>query len=262
MADLGEPGVRLEAVVNRDAADEAVGHLAAFGRHAIVGQGLGGDGVQPLSLSGDAKAGLIEAANRRRRRKGGDVRRHRRERRSLAAHPIGHAVRAQTQRSEKIMHRFGDPILRDQLMDVEIDRRRSNALAVLRRRGDARGKLGFRLSAAPRAAIDRGLVFGDLDQPLGQIEHLPPLHAPLHRSRQPPAAMEARLSLMPHDPIGLSDLPERVALVTSLSAALLARAPAKAAGNARLLLQPVARRRLGAVRLSRSNRRRSSAFSP
>ena len=146
------------------------------------------------------------------------------------------------------MHRFGDPILRDQLMDVEIDRRRSNALAVLRRRGDARGKLGFRLSAAPRAAIDRGLVFGDLDQPLGQIEHLPPLHAPLHRSRQPPAAMEARLSLMPHDPIGLSDLPERVALVTSLSAALLARAPAKAAGNARLLLQPVARRRLGAVR--------------
>ena len=36
MADLGEPGVRLEAVVNRDAADEAVGHLAAFGRHAII----------------------------------------------------------------------------------------------------------------------------------------------------------------------------------------------------------------------------------
>ena len=143
MADVGEPGVRLEAVVNRDAADEPLRHLAAFGRHAIVGQGPGGDGVQPLSLSGDAKAGFIEAANRRRRRKGGDVRRHRRERRSLAAHPIRHAVRAQTQRSEKIMHRFGGPILGNELMDVEINRRRSNALAVLRRRGDARGKLGF-----------------------------------------------------------------------------------------------------------------------
>jgi hypothetical protein len=79
------------------------------------------------------------------------------------------------------------------------------------------------------ANVDRGLVLRDLDQPLGQIEHLPPLHAPLHRSRQPRAAMEARLRLMPHDPIGRLNLPERVALMSHLPAAFLARASAKAA---------------------------------
>jgi hypothetical protein len=61
-------------------------------------------------------------------------------------------------------------------LDGEIDRRRSDPFAILGRRGDARGKLGFRLEAASRAAINRGLVFGDLDQPLGQIEHLSLLH--------------------------------------------------------------------------------------
>ena len=94
VADVVKSAVRLEAVVNRDAAGEPLRHLAAFGRHSIVGQGLGGDGVQPLSLAGDAKAGFIEAAHRRLRRERRDLRRHRRERRSLAAHPIGHALRA------------------------------------------------------------------------------------------------------------------------------------------------------------------------
>ena len=133
-------------------------------------------------------------------------------------------------------------------MDVEINRRRSNALAVLRRRGDARGKLGLRLPAARRTAIERALVFGDLDQPLGQVEHLSSLHPRLHRRSQDGAAAAARLRFVPHHPIRRLDLPERVALVSRLPAAFLARAPAKAAGDARLLLQPVARRRLGAVR--------------
>jgi hypothetical protein len=135
----------------------------------------------------------------------------------------------------------------DQLLDVEIDRRRFDPLAVLGRRGDARGKLGLRLEAAGRAAIDRGLVLGDLDQPLGQIEHLPLLHPRLHRSGEGGAAATTGARRMPLDPIGGFDLFERVALVPGLPAALLARAPPKAAGNARLLLQPVARRRLGAV---------------
>ena len=133
-------------------------------------------------------------------------------------------------------------------MDVEIDRRRPDALPVLRRRGDARGKRGFRLSAARRAAIDRGLMLRDFDQPVRQIEHLPPLHVPLHRNRQPRQTKPARLRLVPHDPIGLGDLPKRVALVSRLPAAFLVRAPAEAAGDARLLLQPIARRRLGTRR--------------
>ncbi len=146
-------------------------------------------------------------------------------------------------------------------MDVEIDRRRPDALPVLRRRGDARGKRGFRLSAARRAAIDRGLMLRDLDQPVRQIEHLPPLHVPLHRNRQPRQTKPARLRFVPHDPIGRLDLPERVALVSRLPAAFLVRAPAEAAGDARLLLQPIARRRLGTRRTAKSSRRRRSAFS-
>jgi hypothetical protein len=212
-----------------------------------MGQRLGGDGMQPLSLSGDAKAGLVEAADRRLRRQGRDLRRHRRERGGLAARPIGHAVRAQTQRSEQIAHRFGGPILGNELMDVEIDRRRPDALSVLRRRSHSLGEGRPRHAAALFANVDGGLMLGHLDQPLGQIEHLSPLRAPLHRSRQPRAAMEARLRFTPHDPIRRLDLPERVALVSRLPAACLARAPAKASGNARLLPQPVARRRLGAV---------------
>ncbi len=48
--------------------------------------------------------------------------------------------------------------------------------------------------------------------------------------------------------IGLGDLPQRAALVALLPGARLARTTAQASGQARLLLQPVARRRLGAVR--------------
>jgi len=53
---------------------------------------------------------------------------------------------------------------------------------------------------------------------------------------------------MPLDPIGRLDLFERVARVPGLPAARLARASAKTASDPRLLLQPVARRRLRAVR--------------
>ncbi len=60
--------------------------------------------------------------------------------------------------------------------------------------------------------------------------------------------MAARARLMPNHAIGIGDLPQRAALVAGLAAARLARAAAQAARDARLLLQPVARRRLGAVR--------------
>ena len=167
---------------------------------------------------------------------------------NAAALPFTQAGRAEIRRAEQVVQRLGDPVLGDQLLGVEVDRRRSDPLAVLGRRSDARGKLGFRLEAAGRAAIDRGLVFGDLDQLLGQIEHLPLLRPRLHRRGERGAATKADARRMPLDPVGRLDLFERVALVPGLPAALLAGAPAKAAGNARLLLQPVARRRLGAVR--------------
>src|SRR6516164_3788764 len=60
--------------------------------------------------------------------------------------------------------------------------------------------------------------------------------------------LAARARLMLNHPIGIGDLPQRAALVARLAAARLARAAAQAARDARLLLQPFARRRLGAVR--------------
>ena len=107
MTDVGEPGVRLEAVMNRDSAREPLRHLAAFGRHAIVGQGFRGDGVQPLSLAGDAEAGFIEAAHRRCAR--APISRHRRERPAL---PRTQSATLCEHRPmlEQIAHRFGDPI--------------------------------------------------------------------------------------------------------------------------------------------------------
>jgi hypothetical protein len=53
---------------------------------------------------------------------------------------------------------------------------------------------------------------------------------------------------MPNHMIGIGGLPQRAALVALLPAARLARAASQTARDPRLLLQPVARRRLGTVR--------------
>jgi Luciferase-like monooxygenase len=74
-------------------------------------------------------------------------------------------------------------------------------------------------------------VFGDLDQPLGQIEQLSLLHPRLHRRGERGATATTDIGRMPFDPIGRLDLFERVALVLALPAAFLARASAKAAAD-------------------------------
>src|SRR5271165_221231 len=60
-------------------------------------------------------------------------------------------------------------------------------------------------------------------------------------------AMLADLGRMLDDRVGSGDLAQRVAAMAFLASARLARARAQALQNPRLLLQPVARRRLGAV---------------
>ena len=76
-------------------------------------------------------------------------------------------------------------------------------------------------------------MFGDLDQPFGQIEHLSCLDPRLHRRGQSGLAAPADIRLMRLDPIGDHGLSERFALVAFLPAARLSRAPAMAtlAGN-------------------------------
>jgi hypothetical protein len=90
------------------------------------------------------------------------------------------------------------------------------------------------------AAVNRRLVLGDEERALDQIEHLPPLHPCSHRRIEKRLAMAAGERLMPHDGIEFGDLPERFALVAALAPARLAEGLAKAARDARLLLQPVA----------------------
>ena len=60
---------------------------------------------------------------------------------------------------------------RDELLDIEIDRRRLDALAILHRRDRAIGKRRLRLVPAVFAAVEQGLMFGDHQRALGKIEH-------------------------------------------------------------------------------------------
>ena len=133
------------------------------------------------------------------------------------------------------------------MLDVEIDRRRLDALAILGRRDQPLGKSRFRFAATVAATMDRSAVFGHLDHALGKVEHLSVFRAD-HRTRvKPGATMAADGCGVLDNPVGVGGLAKRIAPVALLPAAQFARAPAQAAKNARLLLQPVARRRFRAV---------------
>ena len=100
-------------------------------------------------------------------------------------------------------------------------------------------------------------MFGHVKQALGQIEHLPFLLADHAARIERRAAMPASRRSVFDDGVGFGDLSQGVALVSLLSPARLARARAQTAQNARLLLQPVARRRfrtVGAVQFETSTK--------
>src|SRR5271165_3356675 len=132
--------------------------------------------------------------------------------------------------------------LADELVDL------LQLLRLLSDPGDDAGRTDQRRAAAIFAAVNRGLMLGDHERALGKIEHLALLD-PRGRPRiERRTAMAACARLVPNHAIGIGDLRQRAALVAGLAAARLARAAAQAARDARLLLQPVARRRLGTVR--------------
>ena len=167
---------------------------------------------------------------------------------SLLGDPGDEAGRTDQRRAEQIAQRLRGPILRDELLDIEIDRRGLDALAILGRRDHAFGKNRLRHAPAMRAAVNRGLMFRDPQWALGKVEHLPLLD-PYRRSRlERPTAMAACACRVPNHAIGIGDLPQRAALVTRLPAARLARTAAQTAANTWFLPQPVTRRRLRTVR--------------
>ena len=143
-------------------------------------------------------------------------------------------------RAEQIIPRLRRAVLGNELLDVEIDRRGLDALAILGRRDHALGKSRSRFAATVRAAMDRSAVFGHLDHALGKVQHLPPFRADCRTRVEPSATMAAERCHMLDDPVGVGDLAKRFAPVALLTAALFARTRAQAAKNARLLLQSVA----------------------
>ena len=145
------------------------------------------------------------------------------------------------------MKHLGGSFFGHELLGVESDRRRLQPFAVLSRRNHALGEGGARALAASRAAIDRPPVFADHQRLLGKIENLSFLLADLGIGRKLRLAMRACLGPMLDNQVGLGHLAQRIAVMAFLAPAPLARARAQAAQDARLLLQPVARRRLGAV---------------
>ena len=161
--------------------------------------------------------------------------------------PSRHARAAGRRRPEQILQDLRGSFLGHELLGVEIDGRRLDALAILGRRNDALGEVGAGPQAAGRAVVDRRAVLGHDQRLLRKIEHLPRLPADLGIRQKPRLAMLADLGRMLDDRVGFGDLAQRVAAMAFLASARLARARAQALQNPRLLLQPVARRRLGAV---------------
>ena len=65
------------------------------------------------------------------------------------------------------------PLFRHELLGIEINRRCSDALAILRWRGDALGEGRSRLTATSRAAMRRRPMFGHFGQTRGRVKDLP-----------------------------------------------------------------------------------------
>jgi len=167
------------------------------------------------------------------------------QRLGFGLNPGGDTGAAGRSGSEQILRDFGDPFFRRQLLDVAIDRRRPQPVAVLRRRHDDGRKGRPRSTSAVRAVVDGGAMFAHFDDPFGKIEHFR-LSQPHDRTRvERGAAMPAGRREMFEDAMGIFDLSKLVAL---LAAAQLARKPAKTAQDARLLFHPVARGRFRTVR--------------
>ena len=223
------------------AAGKLFRHVAPFGRNAVKRETGGCDCMEPLRPPSHPKAGFVEAAYARPQEKranpGGDGQ----EGLGAAPRPLRDARRREALYAEKIGEGLRRAVLRDQLLRMQIDRRRLETLAILRRPAHPFGKSRPRPAAAGGASVDKAPMLGDLDQPFRQVEHLTPLHADRHGRTQVRAAMTAGVGFVRHNPVGLGNLPQGLAFMALLTAARPARPFAKAH---RLLSQPVARRGL------------------
>ena len=171
--DRVEPTIGQEVVVHDDASVQIFGDRAAFFVSAIKGEGQARSRVQPLQRACDAKSGFVEMANLRLGHARADECVDLPQRLRLLADPGDDAGRTDPWRAEQIAQRLRGAILGEELLDIEIDRRRLDPLALLHRRDHAIRKRRFRLAAATGATVDRRPMFRDQERALGKIEHLP-----------------------------------------------------------------------------------------
>ena len=238
--------IGLPVIVDDDAGDIRQ-KAAALGADVIEGQQRRAGDMQPSRLAADPKAGLVHVLDRRR----GDV----------IPHHICEALKApgkvpadpgdgrgRQRHPEEIGHQLDQTLLGQQLVVQEIEYKRTDPRAVLHGRVDAFRKRRPRLRAAIGAAAIVRTMLGDDEGPrVGQIEHLPGAVADarvLIQARAAPGA--GRRVMIDHD-IGFSDLPQGLAFVALLPARFLA-GPVPQAPRPRRLRQPIARRRLAAIR--------------
>ena len=242
--------VGLPVIVDDNAGDIRQ-QAAALGTHTIESQQRGGRHMQPLRLAADAEAGLIHVFY-------GRARHEIAHRFSKAPKTFGASVAHSGDRrggelhAEEIGHQFGEAIFRQQLIVQQIDHEGGDSGAVLHGRVDAIWKRSPRFRAAGGASAIVRAMFGD-DEGLwlGQIEHLTRGVIFRHVWRQRRAAFGTGRGVMIGDLVGLGGLSQGFTLVTFLPARLSTGAFAQAPHPHRLL-QPVARRRLAAVRTVQS----------
>ena len=229
---------------DRSAAQEGW-NSPALGADAIMGEGSITDRVQPVQLTGDTQSGLVQMPNAAFREPGNNVLDHAIQATRCAIDPVGHAGRAQTGRTEEVAQELADPIFRDQLLNIAVDRRRPNALAVLHVRGHAIGKGGRRRGSAMGTTINRCLMLGDLQARRGHVEHLTFLRPLDHLCRQAMLTGATILSFMSLHKVWRWRLAQGVASVAGLAATFLAGLATQAAR--RRLLRPITRRRFAAI---------------
>ncbi len=181
--DVCEGGVGAEMIMHHHCAREPFRKVAARLADPVERMVLARGRVQPMQAACDPKAGFVEMADLGFSHPPLDGAIDAVQMRSLLARPGGQARRTDMGRADEVRKRLRRPVLRQKLLDVEIDRRRPDAFAILRRRDHPVGKLGPRHAPAMRAGVNHGLVLGHLDQPLGQVEHLQVEHLQVEHLR-------------------------------------------------------------------------------
>ena len=176
--DLPERAIGHEAVMHDDAALQIQGDRAALFLGAVEGERLAGGRVQPVELARDPEAGFVEMADLRLGQTRADPRIHPLQVQRASAHPGRQTRRAQTRRAEQVAQRLRRAILGKELVDVEIDRRRLDPPAILRRPDHAVGEPRPGHAPAARATVNQGSMFSDDERALDEVEHLPRLEAP------------------------------------------------------------------------------------